>query len=75
MLTPRQLKRHRMLQDKVPIQIWIPRALDSAVKTAADKELTTMSEYVRRALIDRVRADGVEIDRKEFILQTVKWAK
>jgi hypothetical protein len=37
-----------------------PRALTDAVKTAAARQLTSNSEYVRRALIERLRADGID---------------
>jgi hypothetical protein len=42
------------------IHLVAPRSLTAAVKAAAARELTTNSEYVRRAVIERLRADGVE---------------
>jgi hypothetical protein len=42
------------------LQLCAPPALTSAVKAAADREMTTISEYVRRALIDRLRSDGID---------------
>jgi hypothetical protein len=42
------------------IQVCVPPSLDEAVKLAATRELSTISEYVRRVLIDRLRADGID---------------
>ena len=36
-----------------------PKASPPAVKAAAARDLTTASEYVRRALVERLRSDGV----------------
>jgi len=41
------------------LQVCAPPALRVAVKAAADREMMTISEFVRRTLIDRLRADGV----------------
>jgi hypothetical protein len=37
----------------------LPESLHQAINTGADRELTTASEYVRRALVEKLRADGV----------------
>jgi hypothetical protein len=42
------------------LQLYAPPALTAAVKRAAERELTTMSEYVRRTLIARLRAEGID---------------
>jgi hypothetical protein len=41
-------------------QLQTPPALAAAVKVAADRELTTVSEFVRRVLIDKLRSDGID---------------
>lgn len=45
---------NRLLQIRVPA--FMTRALDNA----ADKRLTSRSDYVRVALLDRLRADGID---------------
>jgi metal-responsive CopG/Arc/MetJ family transcriptional regulator len=42
------------------IQIRAPEYLTRALDSAADKRLTSRSDYIRIALLDRLRADGVE---------------
>jgi hypothetical protein len=42
------------------LQLCAPPALTAAVKVAADREMMTVSEYVRRALIDHLRSNGVD---------------
>jgi hypothetical protein len=42
------------------LQLCAPPALVAAVKLAADREMTTISEYVRRSLIDRWRSGGID---------------
>jgi hypothetical protein len=42
------------------LQLQAPSALTAAVKIAADREMTTISEFVRRVLIDRLRSDGID---------------
>jgi hypothetical protein len=37
-----------------------PTSLADAVRTAADRELMTVSEYIRRTLIDRLRQEGLD---------------
>ena len=41
------------------IQVLAPSSLTAAIKEAAARELTSNSEYVRRAVIERLRHDGV----------------
>lgn len=50
-----------MSQDsKRMVQFGVPPALGDAIKLAADQEMTTISEFARRALIDRLRAAGID---------------
>jgi hypothetical protein len=42
------------------IQIRAPEFLTKALDRAADKQLTSRSDYIRVALLDRLRADGVD---------------
>jgi len=42
------------------IQIRAPEFLTKALDQAADKRLTSRSDYIRIALLDRLRADGVD---------------
>ena len=37
-----------------------PSVLREAIKVAAEKELTTPSEWMRRALLRQLREDGIE---------------
>jgi hypothetical protein len=43
------------------IQIRAPEFLTKALDGAADKRLTSRSDYIRVALLDRLRADGIEL--------------
>jgi hypothetical protein len=45
------------------IQIRAPEFLTKALDRAADRRLTSRSDYIRVALLDRLRADGVDIDQ------------
>ena len=45
------------------IQVLAPSSLTAAIKEAAARELTSNSEYVRRAVIERLRHDGVDPTR------------
>jgi hypothetical protein len=42
------------------IQIRAPEFLTKALDSAADKRLTSRSDYIRIALLDRLRADGID---------------
>jgi hypothetical protein len=52
--SPRTSRRRKMLQ------LSVPRRLDEAVKLAASRNMCTISDYVRRVLIERLRADGID---------------
>jgi hypothetical protein len=43
------------------IQIRAPETLAKALNSAADKRLTSRSDYIRGALLDRLRADEIDI--------------
>ena len=42
------------------IQIRAPEFLTKALDNAADKQLTSRSDYIRVALLDRLREDGID---------------
>ena len=42
------------------VLIRCPASLPPAIQRAAAKNLMTSSEYVRRSVIDRLKADGIE---------------
>ena len=42
------------------IQIRAPEFLTKALDQAAEKQLTSRASYIRIALLDRLRADGVD---------------
>jgi metal-responsive CopG/Arc/MetJ family transcriptional regulator len=42
------------------LQIRAPEFLTDALDRAADKRLTSRSDYIRVALLDRLKADGIE---------------
>jgi metal-responsive CopG/Arc/MetJ family transcriptional regulator len=42
------------------IQIRAPEFLTKALDDAADRRLTSRSDYIRSALLDQLRADGIE---------------
>jgi metal-responsive CopG/Arc/MetJ family transcriptional regulator len=43
------------------IQIRAPETLAKALTAAADKRLTSRSDYIRGALLDRLRADEIDV--------------
>jgi len=45
------------------LQIRAPGRLIEMLDAAASKRMVTVSDYVRSALIDRLKADGVEAGR------------
>jgi hypothetical protein len=50
----------RAAQSRNSLQILAPPSLTQAIKKAAEREMTTASEYSRRALIARLRAGGFD---------------
>ncbi|WP_173815900.1 ribbon-helix-helix protein, CopG family [Nitrobacter vulgaris] len=49
------MERHTKL-----LQFRAPESLSEAIDAAAKREFQSKSEYVRRSVIDRLRADGIE---------------
>jgi hypothetical protein len=45
------------------LQFRAPESLSEAIDATAKRELQTKSEYVRRSVIDRLRADGIDPSR------------
>jgi hypothetical protein len=37
-----------------------PRALPSLIETAAQRQCMTPSEYIRRSIFERLKADGID---------------
>ena len=46
--------------DSTTMHFVAARPLAAAVKIAADRDLMTISEFIRRSLVDRLRADGID---------------
>jgi hypothetical protein len=44
------------------IRIRTPERLPDAIAVVANRKLTTSSEYVRRAVIEKLKADGLDIE-------------
>lgn len=42
------------------IRIRCPASLPAAIDTAAARNLMTASEYIRRSVIDRLKAEGID---------------
>ncbi len=53
-----------MAEKRNSFQIVAPWSLTAAVKVAAEREMTSVSDYVRRALLRQLRDDG--LDPEEF---------
>ena len=51
--------RRNVLDERIEIRI--QSQLLPALEAAAEAHLTTASEYMRRAVIDRLRADGIAL--------------
>jgi len=46
----------------VRIEIRAPLVLSSALERAADLAMTSVSEYSRRAIVDRLEKDGIALE-------------
>jgi hypothetical protein len=55
---PSQSKRQRFRR---VLRVRTPQELSDAVARAADEQLTTPSEYIRQAVIARLRSDGIDL--------------
>ena len=42
------------------VQFRAPEALSAAIDSAATKHFQSKSEYIRRSVIDRLKADGID---------------
>jgi hypothetical protein len=51
---------HREEAMNASLHVLAPESLTAAVKAAAARDLTTTSEYVRRAVVERLRSDGID---------------
>ncbi|HXB77516.1 MAG TPA: hypothetical protein VNX23_08970 [Bradyrhizobium sp.] len=49
------------------VQFRVPEALADAIGSAAMRHFQSKSEYVRRSVIDRLRADGVGIEEAQAL--------
>jgi hypothetical protein len=49
------------------ITAYIPATLSRAATAAADERMTSISQYVRDALVAKLKADGVAIDESERV--------
>jgi hypothetical protein len=43
------------------LRVRCPPALPAAIERGANKNLMTASEYVRRSVVDRLKADGISL--------------
>lgn len=46
----------------IPLYVRCPPSMISLIETVADKQFTTVSDYVRRAVVAQLRADGFATD-------------
>ena len=53
--------RHKSSRFSHSIRIRCQAMLCLAVDEAAERNLTTSSEYIRRSIVDRLKADGVDL--------------
>ena len=54
------MKHERVNRYDKLLQIRAPVVLSDAIDRAADHRLQSKSEYIRGAVVDRLRADGIE---------------
>ena len=43
------------------LRVRCPAALPAAIEKAATKNMMTASEYIRRSVVDRLKADGINL--------------
>jgi hypothetical protein len=46
--------------DSAIVHVVVPRPLGNAVRLGASRQLMTVAEYIRRSMVDRLRADGID---------------
>jgi hypothetical protein len=56
------MRDEKPLRFPVRIEIRAPLVLSSALERAADRAMTSVSEYSRRAIVERLRKDGIPIE-------------
>jgi hypothetical protein len=54
------MKHERVNRYDKLLQIRAPEVLSDAIDRAADNRLQSKSEYIRMAVVDRLKADGIE---------------
>jgi hypothetical protein len=54
------MARTKGIEMNASLHVLAPESLAAAVKEAARRDLTTSSEYIRRVLVARLRADGID---------------
>jgi hypothetical protein len=57
----RPLPKVRLYRLDKMLQIRAPESLAAALDAAALKKLTSRSDYIRVALLDRLKADGIDL--------------
>jgi metal-responsive CopG/Arc/MetJ family transcriptional regulator len=45
------------------VQVKAPKSFANALDRAADSHMMSRSDFIRAALVDRLRADGIDVDR------------
>ena len=60
-----QLSGHEMKHERAHrfdklLQVRAPGSLSDAIDTAADRRFQSKSDYIRSAVVDRLRADGID---------------
>jgi uncharacterized membrane protein len=50
----------RPASSKNSLHVRAPWSLTSAIREAAEREMTTTSEYARRAILAQLRSDGID---------------
>jgi metal-responsive CopG/Arc/MetJ family transcriptional regulator len=56
------MKHERPAYDAL-LQVKTPKSFASALDRAADSHMMSRSDFIRAALVDRLRADGIDVDR------------
>lgn len=49
------------------LRLRTPKSLTTAIREAADRHMTTTSEYVRQSVIQKLRVDGIDHDPRQRI--------
>ena len=54
---------HERARNDTLLQLAVPQRLITAVDQVAHKQFTSRSDYVRTAVLARLRADGIDVNR------------